>query len=66
MRVANLYEKSGKRPVISFEFLPPKNEKAAANLDKALDSLTTISPDYVSVTFGAGGSTHEGLKVLMN
>ncbi|MCK5342616.1 MAG: methylenetetrahydrofolate reductase, partial [Candidatus Heimdallarchaeota archaeon] len=53
MRVANHYEKSGKRPVISFEFSRPKNEKAEVNLDKALDSLTTISPDYVSVTFGA-------------
>ena len=60
MRVANIYEKGGKRPVISFEFSRPKNEMAAANLDKALDSLTTISPDYVSVTFGAGGSTREG------
>ena len=66
MRVANLYEKSGERPVISFEFLPPKNEKAAANLDKALDSLTTISPDYVSVTFGAGGSTREGSYKLID
>jgi methylenetetrahydrofolate reductase (NADPH) len=66
MRVANLYEKSGERPVISFEFLPPKNEKAAANLDKALDSLTTISPDYVSVTFGAGGSIREGSYELID
>ena len=66
MRVANLYEQSGKRPVISFEFSRPKNEKAAANLDKALDSLTTISPDYVSVTFGAGGSTREGSYKLID
>jgi methylenetetrahydrofolate reductase (NADPH) len=66
MRVANLYEKSGKRPVISFEFSRPKNENAAANLDKALDSLTTISPDYVSVTFGAGGSTREGSYELID
>ncbi len=57
MRVANFYEESVKRPVISFEFSRPKTEKAAANLEKALDSLTTISPDYVSVTFGAGEST---------
>ena len=38
----------------------------AANLDKALDSLVTISPDYVSVTFGAGGSTREGSFELIN
>ncbi len=66
MRIAQLYEKSGKRPVISFEFSRPKNEKAAANLDKALDSLTKISPDYVSVTFGAGGSTREGSYELID
>jgi len=66
MRVANLYEKRGKRPVISFEFSRPKNETAAANLDKALDSLVTISPDYVSVTFGAGGSTREGSFELLD
>jgi len=66
MRVANFYEKSGKRPVISFEFSRPKNEKAAENLDKALDSLITISPDYVSVTFGAGGTTREGSNELID
>ena len=66
MRIANLYKKSGKRTVISFEFSRPKNENAAANLDKALDSLTTISPDYVSVTYGAGGSTREGSYELID
>ena len=66
MRVANLYKYSGKRPVISFEFSRPKNEKAADNLDKALDSLIATSPDYVSVTFGAGGSTREGSYELID
>jgi len=66
MQAANLYEKSGKRPVISFEFSRPKNEIASANLDKALDSLISISPDYVSVTFGAGGSTREGSYELID
>ena len=66
MHVANLYEKGGKHPVISFEFSRPKNEIAITNLDKALDSLTTISPDYVSVTFGAGGSTREGSYELID
>ena len=66
MRVANLYENSGKHPLISFEFSRPKNEMVAANLDKALDSLTRLSPDYVSVTFGAGGSTREGSFELLD
>jgi len=66
MRAANLYIASGRRPVLSFEFSRPKIEKAAENLDKALDSLTTLSPDYVSVTFGAGGSTREGSFELID
>ena len=66
MRVANLYEKSGKHPVLSFEFSRPKNDVASANLDKALDSLKSLSPTYVSVTFGAGGSTREGSYELID
>ena len=66
MRVANLYEKSGLHPLLSFEFSRPKNEMAAANLDRTLDSLTRLSPDYVSVTFGAGGSNREGSYELLD
>jgi methylenetetrahydrofolate reductase (NADPH) len=66
MRVANLYEKSGLHPFLSFEFSRPKNEMAAANLDRTLDSLTRLSPDYVSVTFGAGGSSREGSYELLD
>ncbi len=66
MHISNLYKNRGKHPIISFEFSRPKSEKAAANLDKALDSLTTLSPDYVSVTFGAGGSTRKGSYELID
>jgi len=66
MRVANLYEKSGLHPLLSFVFSRPKNEMAAANLDRTLDSLTRLSPDYVSVTFGAGGSSREGSYELLD
>ena len=66
MRVANLYEKSGLHPILSFEFSRPKNKMAAANLDRTLDSLTRLSPDYVSVTFGAGGSSREGSYELLD
>ena len=60
MRIIDLYSSSTIKPIISFEFYRPKTEKAAANLNKAFDSLAAANPDYVSVTFGAGGSNREG------
>jgi methylenetetrahydrofolate reductase (NADPH) len=60
MRVTDLFDQKGGKPVISFEFSRPKTEKATANLENALDKLVEARPDYVSVTFGAGGSTREG------
>jgi methylenetetrahydrofolate reductase (NADPH) len=44
-------------PAISFEFFPPKTDEQKAQLDAAVDRLKPHAPDYVSVTFGAGGST---------
>lgn len=46
-----------KRPVFSFEFFPPKNEKGEQVLWRSLQQLARLEPDYVSVTYGAGGST---------
>ena len=42
---------------ISFEFYPPKTDEQRAQLDKTAAKLKTHKPDYVSCTFGAGGST---------
>jgi methylenetetrahydrofolate reductase (NADPH) len=42
---------------ISFEFYPPKTDEQRAQLDKTASKLKVHSPDYVSCTFGAGGST---------
>ena len=44
-------------PSISFEFFPPKTGEQRAQLDQAAALLKSLSPEYVSVTFGAGGST---------
>ncbi len=59
MHVGKLYA-SNKKPIISFEFFPPRNEKAAQTFGKVVDTLFELKPDYMSVTFGAGGSTRDG------
>ncbi|MFH2009615.1 MAG: methylenetetrahydrofolate reductase [bacterium] len=66
MRVSELFEKKAGKPIISFEFSRAKDVKAEANLDKALVLLKAAEPDYVSVTFGAGGSTREGSFQLVD
>lgn len=47
-------------PTISFEFFPPKTEKAAEVLWDAVPQLAAFDPLYMTVTYGAGGSTREG------
>ena len=49
---------SGK-PTVSFEFFPPKTSEAQENLFTTILELETIQPAFVSVTYGAGGSTRE-------
>lgn len=48
-----------KRPQVSFEFFPPKSEDAEAKLWNVIERLAPLSPSFVSVTYGAGGSTRD-------
>jgi len=58
VRIDELLAHNG-RPVFSFEFFPPKTDEGEQNLERALRELQPLNPDYVSVTYGAGGSTRE-------
>ena len=46
-------------PTVSFEFFPPRTEEAAATLRTTITELAPLEPSFVSVTYGAGGSTRE-------
>ncbi|MGA2868533.1 MAG: methylenetetrahydrofolate reductase [NAD(P)H] [Verrucomicrobiota bacterium] len=57
-------KKAAGKPVVSFEFFPPKTDEGDRNLlEKQIPALTATRPDFCSVTYGAGGSTRE--KTLM-
>lgn len=48
-----------KRPLLSFEFFPPKDDAAMATLRLAAAQLLALRPDFVTCTYGAGGSTRQ-------
>src|SRR5215210_3025190 len=57
MRIDEILEE--RRPVFSFEFFPPKTDEGMENLWRAAQVLKHEEPDFVSVTYGAGGSTRD-------
>jgi methylenetetrahydrofolate reductase (NADPH) len=51
---------AAKKPVISFEFFPPKTDEGDRNLfEKSIPALAQTGPDFCSVTYGAGGGTRD-------
>src|SRR6201994_998821 len=50
---------AARRPKISFEFFPPKTVEMEKSLWETINRLAPLSPNFVSVTYGAGGSTRE-------
>ncbi|HOA54447.1 MAG: methylenetetrahydrofolate reductase [NAD(P)H] [Acetivibrionales bacterium] len=54
MKIIDMFNK--KRPVISFEIFPPRPDVPLDRIYDQLESFEALSPDYISVTYGAGGS----------
>jgi methylenetetrahydrofolate reductase (NADPH) len=59
MRITDMFRFAAERgePVFSFEFFPPKNDGGVAALFDSLRALRPLGPSFVSVTWGAGGSS---------
>ncbi|MCK8496827.1 methylenetetrahydrofolate reductase [NAD(P)H] [Myxococcus fulvus] len=57
MKIRNRLNPSN--PCFSFEFFPPKTDEGVANLLRTLEDLAPLEPGFVSVTYGAGGSTRD-------
>ncbi len=55
MNIRDIFDQ--KKLVFSFEVFPPKNTSPIKNIYKALNELVKLEPDFISVTYGAGGST---------
>ena len=62
MRIAEILEQ--RRPVFSFEFFPPKTEEGQRTLEATLGQLQDDRPDFVSMTYGAGGTTRNATVEL--
>ena len=58
MFIKDIY--GGKKPVVSFEVFPPKEKTDIRSIYSALTQMSGLSPDFISVTYGAGGSAKSG------
>ena len=56
MKISNIHKNNKK--ALSFEIFPPKKDSELKNIDATLEILCGLKPDYISVTFGAGGSSN--------
>ncbi|HEX2925750.1 MAG TPA: methylenetetrahydrofolate reductase [NAD(P)H] [Ruminiclostridium sp.] len=61
MKIKEIFSK--KKPVLSFEIFPPKKDSALRDIDETLDILSELEPDFISVTFGAGGSSNNNKTI---
>lgn len=61
MKIEQIFEK--KKPVLSFEIFPPKRDTTLKSIDGTLEVLSSLNPDFISITFGAGGSCTNNLTI---
>ncbi len=54
------------RPTYSFEYFPPKSAEAEEDLFEAMGELATLNPSYMTVTYGAGGTTKDGTRKTLH
>ena len=64
MKIKDILQRN--QPVFSFEFFPPKNDEGFSQLYKAMENLKARNPGFVSVTYGAGGSTRSKTLELVS
>ena len=57
MKVSELYK--DKKKTLSFEIVPPEKNSELSSIDETLDILCELNPDFISVTFGTGGSENK-------
>jgi methylenetetrahydrofolate reductase (NADPH) len=63
MRIDELFGRQAR--TLSFEFFPPKNDRSWYTLEDAIEQLAPLGPDFVSVTYGAGGSTRSKTREVV-
>ena len=63
MKITDIHER--KKNVLSFEIFPPKKDEELKNIDATLEILCDLKPDFISVTFGAGGSSNNNKTIAI-
>ena len=63
MKLSQIHQQ--KKNVLSFEIFTPKKDEELKNIDKTLEILCELKPDFISVTFGAGGSSNHNKTIRL-
>jgi methylenetetrahydrofolate reductase (NADPH) len=63
--VTKIRQRLAEGRTFSFEFFPPKSDEAQRTLEKTLQELEPLQPSFVSVTYGAGGSTRDATREIV-